>query len=510
MTTKGGNSEGNAVMLRLIAILAATLVLGGCVTTREYVYTDGSYRDGYRERVYADGSYPARQSYTEGDGSAYTGSSSYVGGGTYYSSGGVQSGDYYYSSPSYYASSYYDYPYYYSIFQPINRLWYDPYYFPNYYYGVTFYPRNYFGFGIGLSYGWPRYGYGYGSYYSPYRYGWVDNYYHWEPWYSRYPNYRNYYPPRYGNPRREQEGLASYVQSRRSYPQNLDRRGWDDGRGPQGSRNDVRRVGLDNRRGNDPRGADYGSRSPARQDPGMRGFGVPTDVRRTNNPREAQYGSNGGRQLPSRGFGVPTDATRGEPVRGNDIRRSGINDARGQSIGDVRRTGTMRPSSPMQDGTRGYQQAPMRSDDAARAAADRRGYDLPTSNAPRRVARPSGGDPGYMRPSAPQRQAVDTGGRGYGMPTAPSRGYGQPQQAPRDYSQQQQAPRGYSAPPQQQAPARQFSAPPQEQRSYSPPPPPPQRPSFQDMPRNESRGEPRMGSGGRDGGGVRRVGRDER
>ncbi|MBB5207459.1 hypothetical protein [Chiayiivirga flava] len=477
-------------MFRWIAALSAALVLSGCVTTREYVYTDGSYRDGYRERVYTDGSYPASESYTEGD--------RYVGGSTYYSSGSSYGGDYYYREPDFYSSSsYLDYPYYYSIFQPINSWWYDPYYFPSYYYGVTFYPRNYFGLSLSYAYphgyGWPR-SHFHGSFYSPYRYGWVDSYYDWEPWYANYPRYRNYYPtPRYGSARREAERLASWSDSRRYSAQDY-RRG------------DVRRTssydGYPGARGN-PRAADYGSRTAPRQDPGTRGFGVPTDVRRTGTTRNAQYGSSSDRQLPSRGFGVPAGSSRGTDTgSANNPRNATQREA--QRLGDVRRTGVPASrSSTMparQSLPRGGYVAPARDAQIERAEADARGYALPGTSAPRRVGRPASTGEGYRRESAPRQ--IDDGGRGYALPSAPERRYSAPVAAPRD---------SYAPAPQQQ-PARGYSAPPAPQRNYSAPAPAP-RQSYSDAPsRSESRGGGDRGGSRGSSGGVRRVGsnRDDR
>ena len=154
-------------MLRWIAALSATLLLSGCVTTREYVYTNDPSRAGYR--VYDDGSYVVDDNYVPQNG---TSQDRRYSDGTYYSSASGSSGDYYYRESDYYSSSYglsyFDYPAYYSIFHPINSWWHDPYYYPNYYYGVTYFPRNYLsiGFGSSFGYGWPSYSY---FSYSPYR-----------------------------------------------------------------------------------------------------------------------------------------------------------------------------------------------------------------------------------------------------------------------------------------------------------------------------------------------------
>lgn len=185
-------------MMRWITMLVAAAVLTGCVTTREVVY---------------------REPYHGAPGG------SHVGGGTYYDPGYAGSGDYYYGSASYggyagygvsYGISYFDYPLYYSLFWPINRWYYDPFVYPGYHYGVTWFPRNYFS--INLSYGnsWHRHRW---MSYSPYRHSWVDNYYDWRPWYDRYPSYRNHYPkPRFGDARVEAQRLADLRRPARMQP----------------------------------------------------------------------------------------------------------------------------------------------------------------------------------------------------------------------------------------------------------------------------------------------------
>ena len=527
-------------MLRWIAALSAALLLGGCVTTREYVYTNDPSRDGYRERVYDDGSY-ADTGYSDG---SYAEGDRYYSDGTYYSSSSGSSGDYYYREPdyyygtSYYSSSYFDYPAYYSIFHPINSWWYDPYYYPSYYYGVTYFPRNYLSisFGYPRGHGWSHYGY---ASYSPYRYSWVDNYYDWEPWYRNYPRYRDYYPtPRYGSARREAERLASWSDSRNYYNQH-------GGLPRDGRYNNVRRTNdptanYGNAR-NGQRGADYGSRTAPRQDPGTRGFGVPTDVRRNGSARDgsvrgADYGNNGTRQIPSRGFGVQPDNTprrgadygngntRQIPNRGFGVEAGGAPRSNGgvdsgvrrgadyggtrdvERVGDVRRNGDGRAidNTPVRTQPRSYSTdtpAGRRNiGDNGRVDADRRGYDLP-STAPRRYVRPTDSAP--RQAPAREVRSYDEGNRGYSVPAAQPRRYEAPaaQQAPRGYGQS--APRSYSAP----APAPNYSAPsPAPQReTYSAPP----RESYSPPPRESSRDS---GSSRGDSGNVRRVGsnRDDR
>ncbi|HET6603734.1 MAG TPA: hypothetical protein VFG21_05890 [Xanthomonadaceae bacterium] len=172
-------------------IVALALLLGGCATHRDYYYDDGYYADG----SYYDGGY--RSSYRD----SYRG----YAGDSYYSPGYGGYGDYWYGEPDYRYSGYLHWPAYYSVYWPMNRWFYDPYWYPGYYYGVTFFPRNYLS--LGISYGWPRHG-GYFAY-SPYRYGWTDWYYDWYPYYAYNPRYRDHYRlPRHGSARHEAERLA--------------------------------------------------------------------------------------------------------------------------------------------------------------------------------------------------------------------------------------------------------------------------------------------------------------
>jgi hypothetical protein len=87
-------------MLRWIAVLS-TLVLSGCVTTREVVYRDRYYPDPGSQTAY----------YDEGGSDRYYSRDS-----SYYSPTYAGSGDYYYGSDYYAPASYLDYPAYYSLF----------------------------------------------------------------------------------------------------------------------------------------------------------------------------------------------------------------------------------------------------------------------------------------------------------------------------------------------------------------------------------------------------------
>lgn len=101
-----------------------------------------------------------------------------------------------YSSSQYYAgsnrsqgslaSSYYNFGYrdyghypdyviwsdYYSVLWPLYRRYYDPFYAPSFFYGVTFYPNTYFGLHHRHRHAWPRY-----HAYAPYRHSYYDRYY---------------------------------------------------------------------------------------------------------------------------------------------------------------------------------------------------------------------------------------------------------------------------------------------------------------------------------------------
>jgi len=198
-------SKGPTTMKRWITVLLAAATLTGCITTREVVYREPYNPDGYANGApyYDQGSYDSAPTY-------------YQDGNSYYSPATGNRGDYYFGASNYgynygsFGVSYFDYPYYYSIFWPINRWYYDPFAYPNYYYGVTWFPRSYFSlsYSYGYSYSW--------LFYSPYRYSWVDHYYDWGHWYHHYPSYRHYYPtPRYGDARVEASRVAAI---RRPYP----------------------------------------------------------------------------------------------------------------------------------------------------------------------------------------------------------------------------------------------------------------------------------------------------
>ena len=100
-------------MKRFLAVLL-TFALSGCLTYDSYGYRDDGY---YEDRYYNSGRYHDN---TLGYG----------------------------SGPGYGYGNYPDYVYwsdYYSVLWPVYRGYYDPFYTPGFYYGVTWYPRTYFG-----------------------------------------------------------------------------------------------------------------------------------------------------------------------------------------------------------------------------------------------------------------------------------------------------------------------------------------------------------------------------
>ncbi len=130
-------------------------------------------------------------------------------------------GDYYYGERDYYGGYGYgsSWPYYYSVLYPSYSSWYDPWWSPSYYYGITYFPSTWFGIGIGYWDAWPYY-----HAYAPYRYSFWDSYYDWYGGYGGYghhhdydsqggPNWRENYRDhagygRYGSARNEAERIA--------------------------------------------------------------------------------------------------------------------------------------------------------------------------------------------------------------------------------------------------------------------------------------------------------------
>lgn len=247
-------------MLRALSILLLAGLLGGCAT-QNYRY----YGSDYYSRSGADPSWQAAER-----GYVDAGYVDHRIGGNYY--------DY---------PDWVDSPYYYSLFWSFNRAWVDPFWYPNFYYGVTWYPRNYFSVSYRYfprSHHYYRYGRPYYAYlsYSPYRYAWVDYYYDWYPWYSHYPHYHynRYYAPRFGNSRNEAERLAGLGgltrQERYQRQDGYYSRGWDQSQ----SRRDV----ISERQA--ARGADHYSSSGRRIDPAVSGFERGANPRGANSSRE--------------------------------------------------------------------------------------------------------------------------------------------------------------------------------------------------------------------------------
>ncbi len=336
-------------MMRWITLLTAAIVLSGCVTTREVVYREPYAADGYYAQ---DPAY-----YRQGD--------------SYYAPAYSGHGDYYFGA-SYgggYGASYFDYPVYYSVFWPINRWYYDPFAYPGYYYGVTWFPRSYFSLSMSYGGGWRSHGW---LSYSPYRYSWVDSYYDWRPWYDRYPSYRRHYPtPRYGDARVEASRLADL---RRPAPRTQYYSG--------GNRIQNAGGAVPSYRGN--RAADY--------------YGSPRDgVRRV--------GAGAPRATPETGaFGNPTrGAPGGSRIQGTPRSQiPGASTGTGSSRNEVGRFSGQR-NTPLPRGTTG---APSISE---RQAQDRRGYDLPGTRPAPRARTPDTGIPiRGMQPTPQVRELAPT------------------------------------------------------------------------------------------------------
>jgi hypothetical protein len=163
-------------MLRRIVLSCAALLLSGCVTYPTYTYDDG------RNVQYVDDA-------------------------TYYVEAGNGYGDYYASDDDPWR-----YSAYYSLYWPIHRLYWDSYWYPDFYYGITYFPRDYFHVGWGGVWGPYRPYRGYQHWYAPYRYSWPDNHYAWY-WHRSRPQVASVNPaPRFGHARNEAERVSAYQQ----------------------------------------------------------------------------------------------------------------------------------------------------------------------------------------------------------------------------------------------------------------------------------------------------------
>jgi hypothetical protein len=483
-------------MIRWIAALSSLFLLSGCVTTREVVYRDSGYGES-RQYYEADARY-ARSDY--GDETYYE--PGYYGGGDYYYGRSYGSNSYGYGSN--YSISYLDYPAYYSVFWPIYRSWYDPYWYPNYYYGVTYYPRNYFSFSLGSSSGWPRYA---NWYYSPYRHSWADNYYDWSPWYgyhSRHRHDRDHRPtPRYGSARNEAERLSRMSDARQSASP---RRA-----GPAAE--DYRRASAVDRYGSarsGARDADYGSRAAARQEPRLSGFERGAEARNagvlgrrestTAGTRDFSIPLDGNVRRTGRGGGQSTTPTRADPFdRGTD---NAWNRSRPATTDDVSRYPARRGIRDYDDAPRGYDRG-MSLPRESRSASDYRpGSDArmstprdypPVRTLPDNAAR----DTVYR--SAPRESYRSSAPRESYRPSAPRESYRSEaseyqRAAPRFEARSDPAPqRAYDG----GGAAPRYAAPAAESRPA---------PSARSESRSEGRSESRSESSRSDSGGVRRVG----
>jgi hypothetical protein len=234
-------------MIRWFVILAAALALSGCATTYRGYGDYGSQPVAVGASSYYSPAYAASYGHGQGD--------------YYYGRAPARSYSHY---PSYHYPMWLDNPYYYSLFWPLQRSFYDPFWNPGFYYGVTYFPRNYFSLSL---YGGPRGYYSrwggrayYGFAYSPYRLAWVDHYFDWYPYHRYYPRHvSRWYAPRYGNARHEAERLTRYSRQHANYASS------------RGLPRTDHRARLDASPRHQLRGAEQG-RTAARLDPGVRGF----------------------------------------------------------------------------------------------------------------------------------------------------------------------------------------------------------------------------------------------
>ncbi|MBI2398659.1 MAG: hypothetical protein HYV17_12760 [Xanthomonadales bacterium] len=188
--------------LAALALIAVSSLLGGCVTYDDYAYYD---RDGYYDDRYDD-SYQGERYYYDRYGNRHYYSRQY--------GAGYGSAAYRYPVQGYsYGPDYLVYSHYYSALWPTYRYYYDPYWSPGFYYGVTLFPRTYFGLNVGW-YSWPYY-----QAYAPYRHSYADHYYDWWDYgrdraASRQRYYGDHYLPRYGSARNEAQYLARITGAR--------------------------------------------------------------------------------------------------------------------------------------------------------------------------------------------------------------------------------------------------------------------------------------------------------
>lgn len=295
-------------MKRLATALLA-VSLSACVSYQGYGYSDdGYYDDHYYEGPDDYRGSPARDRYYQDDGYDYAGYASFGYGG---------------------------YPYYYSSLWPIYHGYYDPFYNPYFHYGVTYFPRNYFGFGYG-GYAYPRY-----QPYAPYRYSWYDNYFDVGGYHDRRDRRRDHFVGQrsaFGSARNQAERMAAWT--------------------------GADRVGQDNGRFRDQRSNEPGRRGQRGFGPGMPQRSSPAPILRGNSPaprpRSRQFDRGGGQPVPQ------------------------ANDFRPSSVGDRpdRERGTAWQSEQRWPQGQGQGVGP--------ASRDRRGQVAPTGSLP--SARPTRGN----------------------------------------------------------------------------------------------------------------------
>lgn len=419
-------------------------------------------------------------------GESYAYEERYVGGRTYYEpreeryyDDGHYAGDYYYEeSPSWSVSyGYGDWPWYggtyYSVLWPTYAHWYDPWYSPGYYYGVTWFPRSWYGYSFAY-YGGSPWHYRW-HHYAPYRYSWWDNYYDWDRWDDRgwRDSRRSRDVYRFGSARNEAERLAYYSGADRYRPRSEDVRLRQQGRYADGWREDgalgttTRGFGVPV----DGRGAGY--RSPSTETPRYRGADRVSGSRGIDYGR-AGYSSSG--DVPRSRGAIDTPPARGADLRGGtpagDPRSRGYGGRTPQADPDR----YVRPVPRSDAGrSRSRDEIERREDERARAATGTR-YGTPMS-------RPTRDAPRYdtIRSSSYPRARDDQGSSGYRGNVTPRAagsdgwrgGDGNTRSAPAYRERSAPAPRSFTAPAAQRdgggyrAPAPRAESP--APRSYSPP-----------------------------------------
>lgn len=500
-------------MLRRLMLLLGAGLIAGCATTYEY-YGDERYAqpvDGYATRGYDD-SYRDDSYYDAG---AYSGSYT-----------GSYGGTYGYAGSAYRYDDWYEYPAYYSMFWSLNRWYVDPFWHPNFYYGVTWFPRSYFD--VSFRY-FPRYA---GVYwppyyryvpYAPYRGAWVDHYYDWTPWYVHHPHIRHHYAPRYGNVRYEADRLSDWSRNRGSYerwrdedrrirrydePRALgevrDRRESYRGANPGGSgsgRIDPQVRGFDSQRG--VGGRDPRSMSGSRSDPGVRGFSAPQE--RTSGARAPAQGRLDPRLDPRDDLRAATprdrDSIREDSISARSAYRAppSAETARGARVGSDKPV--YAPRAPVERSQRPQTER-------AQVTPRTQTYEVTRVPTPRNEYRRPSSDPG--RPASTDRARAAP--RDYATsPRVETPAYRAPPRearpVERDYAREAPTPRSYSAPtqPSYQAPARSYreptpSAPRQQQyesRSSRPEPRVETAPRYERPAAREERAEEDRGGRGR-------------